>query len=367
VAETRKYQLQNDAANRLIAQLVEVAGVPPERRGYIQQMLTTVLKLHEDGAQSGDLKITSTALKELRYAYKVFAPYRAVRKVTVFGSARTAGGEEPALVARDFGRRMVQERWMVVTGAGAGIMGAAQEGAGGEQSFGLNIRLPFEQEANPWIASDPKLITFKYFFTRKLFLVKEASAVVLFPGGFGTMDECFELLTLMQTGKSVIVPVVLVETGPKPYWRIWDRFVQGALVDRKLIEPGDTGFYRIVDGAEAAVHEVTSFYRVFHSSRIVGDHLVFRLTRMLTDDEVRVIAQRFEDILKGPLDQAPGPVPQELNELPELPRLIIPFSRSSYSRLRRLIDDLNEIGGPERAPNPPDVQRAPAEPGLSST
>ena len=341
MAESRRYQLQNEAANRLIAELVAAAEVPPKHRGYVQQMLTTVLKLHEDGALPGDLKITTTALKELRYAYKVFAPYRNVRKVTVFGSARTAGSEDAALTARDFGRRMVQEGWMVVTGAGAGIMGAAQEGAGGEQSFGLNIRLPFEQEANPWIASDPKLITFKYFFTRKLFLVKEASAVALFPGGFGTMDECFELLTLMQTGKSEIVPVVLLETGPKPYWRIWDRFVQGTLVDRRLIEAGDTGFYRIVDGFDEAVAEITGFYRIFHSSRIVGDNLVFRLKRRLTDNEVGDIERQFEDILKGPLDQAPGPVPQELNELPELARLIIPFNRSSYSRLRRLIDSVN--------------------------
>jgi uncharacterized protein (TIGR00730 family) len=351
VPESRRYQLQNDAANRLIAELVDVAGVPPDRRGFVQQLLTTVLKLHEDGAGPGDLKITNAALKELRYAYKVFAPYRAVRKVTVFGSARTAGG---------FGQRMVQEGWMVVTGAGAGIMGAAQEGAGGEQSFGLNIRLPFEQEANPWIASDPKLITFKYFFTRKLFLVKEASAVALFPGGFGTMDECFELLTLMQTGKSEIVPVVLVEAGSKPYWRIWDRFVQGTLVERRLIDGGDTAFYRVVDDAEAAVGEITGFYRVFHSSRIVGDNLVFRLKRTQSDEQIRGIQQTFEDILKGPLDQAPGPVPQELNEYPELPRLIIPFNRSSYSRLRRLIDHINEHGGPEMAPKPPDVRHAPA-------
>jgi hypothetical protein len=345
VAVSRRYQLQNEAANRLIAELVEVAGVPAERRGYVQHLLTTVLKLHEDGARPGDLKVTNAALKELRYAYKVFAPYRAVRKVTVFGSARTAMSEAAAITARDFGERMVQEGWMVVTGAGAGIMGAAQEGAGGEQSFGLNIRLPFEQEANPWIAADPKLITFKYFFTRKLFLVKEASAVVLFPGGFGTMDECFELLTLMQTGKSAIVPVVLVETGPKPYWRIWDRFVQGVLVDRRLIDAGDTAFYRIVDGVEEAVRQITGFYRIFHSSRIVGDDLVLRLVRTLTDDEMRQTQRQFEDVLKGPLDQSPGPVPQELNECPELPRLIIPFNRSSYSRLRRLIDHVNDLGG----------------------
>jgi uncharacterized protein (TIGR00730 family) len=366
VAVSRRYQLQNEAANRLIAELVDVAGVTPERRGYIQHLLITVLKLHEDGALPGDLKVTNAALKELRYAYKVFAPYRAVPKVTVFGSARTAISEAAAVTARDFGQRMVQEGWMVVTGAGAGIMGAAQEGAGGEQSFGLNIRLPFEQEANPWIASDPKLITFKYFFTRKLFLVKEANAVVLFPGGFGTMDECFELLTLMQTGKSAIVPVVLVETGPKPYWRIWDRFVQGTLVDRRLIEGGDTAFYRIVDSAEEAVRQITDFYRIFQSSRIVGDNLVFRLTRALTDEEMREIQRLFEDILKGPLDQSPGPVPQELSECPELPRLIIPFNRSTYSRLRRLIDHINELGGPEMAPKPPGVRGTPPEPGPSS-
>jgi uncharacterized protein (TIGR00730 family) len=359
VAESRRYQLQNEAANRLIAELVDVAGVTPERRGYIQHLLTTVLKLHEDGAQPGDLKITNAALKELRYAYKVFAPYRGVRKVTVFGSARTAISEAAAVTARDFGQRMVQEGWMVVTGAGAGIMGAAQEGAGGEQSFGLNIRLPFEQEANPWIASDPKLITFKYFFTRKLFLVKEASAVVLFPGGFGTMDECFELLTLMQTGKSAIVPVVLVETGPKPYWRIWDRFVQGTLVDRRLIDGGDTAFYRIVDSAEEAVRQITGFYRIFQSSRIVGDNLVFRLTRALSEAEMNELQRQFEDSLKGRLDQSPGPVPQELNEHPELPRLIIPFNRSAYSRLRRLIDHINQLGGPEMAPERPTLSARP--------
>jgi len=343
VPEQRRYQLQNEAANRLITELLDVSGVTADRRGYLQHLLTTVLKLHEDGAAPGDLRVTNTALKELRYAYKVFAPYRAVRKVTVFGSARTPPTDDAAGAAREFGRRMVQEGWMVITGAGAGIMGAAQEGAGGEQSFGLNIRLPFEQDANPWIASDPKLITFKYFFTRKLFLVKEASAVVLFPGGFGTMDEGFELMTLMQTGKSTIVPVVLCESGSKPYWRIWDRFVQGTLVERRLIDREDTAFYRIVDSAEDAVREVTDFYRVFHSYRIVGDDLVFRLTRPLTDDNVQDIQQRFEDLLKGPLDQSPGPLPQEQSELPALPRLIVPFNRSSYARLRRLIDYINTL------------------------
>ena len=185
MAESRRYQLQNERANRLIAELIDTAEVPADRRGYVQQLLTTVLKLHEDGAGAGDLKITTTALKELRYAYKVFGPYSGTRKVTVFGSARSTSSEAATENARLFGKRMTDEGWMVVTGAGAGIMGAAQEGAGGEKSFGLNIRLPFEQEANPWIASDPKLVSFKYFFTRKLFLVKEASAVALFPAATG--------------------------------------------------------------------------------------------------------------------------------------------------------------------------------------
>jgi uncharacterized protein (TIGR00730 family) len=343
VPEPRRYQLQNDRANRFIAELLDDAEVPADRRGYLQQLLTTVLKLHEDGAGTGDLKITNTALKELRYAYKVFAPYSGTRKVTVFGSARATSSDEATENARLFGRRMTDEGWMVVTGAGAGIMGAAQEGAGGERSFGLNIRLPFEQEANPWIAADPKLITFKYFFTRKLFLVKEASAVALFPGGYGTMDETFELLTLMQTGKSPLVPVVLVEAGPKPYWRIWHRWIAGTLVERGLIDPEDTSLFRIVDTLNEAVAEITGFYRVYHSSRIVDDDLVFRLLRPLAPTALAELQDKFADMLKGPVGTAPGPVPQEANEFPDLPRLILPFDHRSFGRLRQLIDFVNQL------------------------
>ena len=343
MAEPRRYQLQNDTANRLIAETLDAEDVPVERRGYYQQLLTTALKLHEDGAGTGDLKITNTALKELRYAYKVFAPYASVRKVTVFGSARATSSEEATDSARLFGRRMTEAGWMVVTGAGAGIMGAAQEGAAGEKSFGLNIRLPFEQEANPWIASDPKLITFKYFFTRKLFLVKEASGVALFPGGFGTMDETFELLTLMQTGKSALVPVVLVEAGPKPYWRIWNRWIAGTLVERGLIDAEDTSLFRIVDTPEEAVGEMTGFYRVYHSARIVGDDLVLRLNRPLPAAQLAQVQDKFADILKGAARLEPGPVPRELNEFPELSRLILPFDHRSFGRLRQLIDLINQF------------------------
>jgi uncharacterized protein (TIGR00730 family) len=341
VPEVRRYQVKSETANRLIVELLEAAAVRPGQRSFYQQLLTTVLKLNDDGALPGDLKITNTALKELRYGYKVFAPYRHVRKVTVFGSARTPPTEPAAAGARLFGRRMVDEGWMVITGAGHGIMGAAQEGAGGERSFGLNIRLPFEQEANPWIASDPKLVTFKYFFTRKLFLVKDASALALFPGGFGTMDEAFEVLTLMQTGKATLIPMVMLEVGSTPYWRRWEEWVREGPVASRLIDPRDTALYRIVDTVEDAVREVTGFYRVFHSARIVGQDLVFRLQQPLAAADVEEIQDRFQDILKGPVEQAPGPVAQELDEFPDLPRLILPFNRASYARLRQLIDFVN--------------------------
>jgi uncharacterized protein (TIGR00730 family) len=342
VGEPRRYQLQSDAANRLIEELLTALSIPARFRGYFAQMVTTVLKLHEDGAHAGDLKIANAALKELRYAFKVFAPYSTVPKITVFGSARTPADEPASRAAREFGRRMVQQGWMVVTGAGAGIMGAAQEGAGGERSFGLNIRLPFEQEANPWIASDPKLITFKYFFTRKLFLVKEASAVAFFPGGFGTCDEAFETLTLIQTGKSPIVPIVLLEVGSGPYWRPWDAFVGDIMGAQRLIDPDDTALYRLVGSVEEAVAEVQAFYRVYHSARVVGDNIVLRIRQPLSDTRMADLQSRFEDILKGPADQASGPLPQETGEFPDLPRLILPFNRSSYGRLRRLIDFLNQ-------------------------
>src|SRR5438552_7602359 len=304
-------------------------------------MLTTVLKLYEDGAPAGDLKVTNTALKELRYAYKVFAPYRDVRKVTVFGSARTAPTQSAAMAALMFGRRMVEGGWMVVTGAGAGIMGAAQEGAGGERSFGLNIRLPFEQEANPWIASDPKLISFKYFFTRKLFLVREAHAMTFLPGGFGTADEAFEALTLIQTGKSPVLPLVMLDEPGGTYWKTFDTFVRREMVGRGLVGASDPDLYRITDDVEAAAAEIESFYRNYHSQRYVRDSLVLRMRRPLPAETLAELNARFTDIMTGPAVQAPGPVAGEGEELPELPRLVLPFNRSGFSRLRSLIDVVN--------------------------
>jgi uncharacterized protein (TIGR00730 family) len=341
VSPDRHYHLQSEDANRRIDALLEQLRVPESTWPLYADLLTTALKMYEDGAGVADLRIANAAFKEIRYGFKVFAPWRNVPKITIFGSARTPRAHPISEQSYAFSKRITGAGWMVITGAGGGVMSSAQEGAGGERSFGLNIRLPFEQEANPWIASDPKLITFKYFFTRKLFLVKEASGMAVFPGGFGTMDEVFEVLTLMQTGKASIIPIVLVETDQTPYWRRWDAFIRSTLAEQRLIDGEDPSFYRVVDTVEDAVRELTRFYRVFHSSRIVGDHFIFRLNHALTDRDLAELQQRFEDILKGPVDQAPGPVPQEQNEYPSKPRLIVPFNRTSYARLRQLIDFVN--------------------------
>jgi hypothetical protein len=337
----RRYQLQSEEANRHIDALLDGMQVPSERRLIYGQLLTTVLKMFEDGADLGDLKIANSTLKELRYAFKVFSPYHDVPKVTIFGSARTLPDSPISQQARTFARRMVDQGWMVVTGAGGGVMGAAQEGAGRETSFGLNIRLPFEQEVNPWIAEDPKLINFKYFFTRKLFLLKEASAACLCPGGFGTADETFELLTLMQTGKTPLIPVVLLDVPSGDYWRQWARFIRDQMLGRGLISPEDPCLFRITDNVEHAIDELVGFYRVFHSSRFVDDTLVFRLRRPVASDVLPVLQSAYADILRGPLEQQQGPLLGEGEEWPMLWRLIIPFKRSRYGRLRQFLDAIN--------------------------
>jgi uncharacterized protein (TIGR00730 family) len=344
MANERKYQLQAEEANRQLDALLEGLQVPRETWPYYSQMLTTVLKMFEDGADVGDLKIANSALKELRYAFKVFAPYRDVPKVTVFGSARTPENHPVSIQAREFGRRMVEAGWMVVTGAGSGVMGGAQAGAGREKSFGLNIRLPFEQEANPWIADDPKLITFKYFFTRKLFLLKESAAVCYLPGGFGTCDEAFEVLTLIQTGKTRLVPVILLDVQGGSYWKTWEGFVRGEMVRQELISAEDVHLYSVTETVEDAAREILDFYRVFHSQRVVGDQLVLRVRRPLSEQTLAQLQREFDDILKGPVEQGSGPLPAEADEYPNLPRLVLPFNRTSYGRLRQLINSLNKSG-----------------------
>ncbi len=342
VSADRRYQLQSDEANRRIDALLEQLRVPEATWRLYGDMLTTALKMFEDGAGVANLKIASAALKELRYGFKVFAPYRSVRKVTVFGSARTAAEHPVSKQAYEFGKRMADAGWMVVTGAGSGVMGAAQHGAGGERSFGLNIRLPQEQEANPWIADDPKLIRFNYFFTRKLFLVREAHAMAFFPGGFGTCDEAFEALTLIQTGKAALLPLVLVDAPGGTYWKRLIDFMQGEMLGQGMISEEDVRLFHVTDDVEVAAAEVEGFYRVFHSQRYLGDKLLLRLERRIADDAVAEINQRFADILLRPAEQASGPLSAEGDEYPNLPRLVVPYNRSSVYRLRQLLDFVNQ-------------------------
>lgn len=315
----------------------------PRKRDLIAGLLMTGLKIGRDGTGIGDLKLFHRALREMRYANKVFLPYRHVRKVSVFGSARTKPGTSAYLAAERFSERMVQEGYMVITGAGDGIMGAAQHGAGREKSFGLNIKLPFEQKSNETIVGDEKLMTFNYFFTRKLSFVKEADAFAMFPGGFGTMDEMFEGLTLIQTGKANILPVVLVDEPGGTYWQTFLAFLRDHLLSHALISPNDLSLLRATDDVEEAVREIANFYRIFHSYRLVKDKVVFRVKRKLTPGAVEKLNHEFSDLLvEGRFEQTVA-LSEETNEegIFHLPRLVAHLRRGDYGRWRQLIDRIN--------------------------
>ena len=307
------------------------------------------------------MKILSRTLRELRYAFKVFRPYRSKRKVTMFGSARTAAGHPYYQQAVEFGRAMANLGWLVVTGASSGIMEAGHVGAGRENSMGINIMLPFEQGSNPIIAGDPKLVHMKYFFTRKLMFVKECDALCLFPGGFGTLDEATEVLTLLQTGKGDLVPVVFLDSPGGDFWDLFQRFVNDRLVARGMISPEDLSLYLITDSLEAAVSEIVGFYRVYHSMRYVRDELVFRLTQTLSDELVDEINQNFADILVDGKFMLATALPEERDEpaLVALPRLVFHFDRRNLGRLRQLVDFINKRAEIPKSPVPAANDHAP--------
>lgn len=310
----------------------------------IQEMIVTALKMGKDNLTIADLKLVNRSLKELRQAAKVFAPYSSQRKIVVFGSARTDRDDPAAIAAFNFAAQMSKHGFMTITGGGDGIMGAAQRGAGRKNSFGLNIRLPFEQRPNEVIEGDPKLINFNYFFTRKLNFVKETHAVALFPGGFGTMDEGFEVLTLMQTGKARILPVVFVDEPGGSYWNTWVHFLREHLLGAGLISEEDFNFFKITDSVDAAVQEILKFYKNFHSYRWVGKSCVIRMLRPLTPEALNDLNEEFDDILlKGAFEQGEA-LPEETNEpaIANLPRLIFNPRIGNFGRLRQLIDAINE-------------------------
>jgi uncharacterized protein (TIGR00730 family) len=313
---------------------------------FIEDMIVTALKMGRDRMGTADLKLISRSLKEMRYAAKVFSQYRQVRKVCVFGSARVPPSEGQYAVAEEFARAMVAQNYMVVTGGGDGIMGAAQLGAGREHSFGLNIRLPFEQHANLTIEGDKKLINFTYFFTRKLNFVKESHAMALFPGGFGTMDETFELLTLMQTGKARIMPVVLLDKPDGSYWETWLKFLTEHLYKFGYIGEEDFSLFKRVRNVDEAVQEIVHFYSVYNSARWVGEQLSIRLNKRLSESAVAALNDEFRSLVRlGEIVQATA-LRQEKNEpeIWELPRLILTPHRRSFGRFRQLIDSINALG-----------------------
>jgi uncharacterized protein (TIGR00730 family) len=370
----RRYELRNDELNAKIEELIGLASrvyeSGDERADLVRQLLVTGVGLLGDDCGAGDLKLLNATLKELRHAFRVFAPWAHVRKVAVFGSARTSPQHTDWEQARRFAERIVAAGWMVITGAGDGIMGAAQGGAGREASFGVNIRLPFEQQANAVIAGDPKLINFRYFFSRKLAFVKNSHAIALFPGGFGTHDEGFEALTLIQTGKSEMLPVVFVDSPGGSYWRDWEGHVHSHLLGRGLIAEEDLALFKVTDDVEAAVAEVVGFYRNYHSSRYVKDALVLRMREAPDDAELAALNDEFADILTEGAIAVSGPLPEERGEAEAFPRVLLRFDRKKMGRLRQLIDRLNVLAPPEvpaddaaphevvAAPLPPEAERA---------
>ena len=306
-------------------------------------------KLLEDGSTRGDLKILSRTLRELRYAFKVFAPYRHRRKVTIFGSARTKPDAPAYQQAVKLGRALAAQDWMVITGAGDGIMGGGHEGAGRAHSMGLNIMLPFEQSANAVINGDQKLVHMKYFFTRKLMFVKECDAVVCLPGGFGTIDEALEVLTLLQTGKHDMVPVVFLDAPGGTYWKALHAFINEQLLQGGMISEEDLNLYKVTDSCEEAVAEVLNFYRRYHSMRYAREELVLRLNKALSDEQLADVNAQFSSIVtKGQYRQTKAlRAERDEPELDDKPRLVFQFNRRNLGRLRQLIDHLNSSMPPE--------------------
>jgi uncharacterized protein (TIGR00730 family) len=313
-----------------------------ENQDLFAEMLVTVCRLARDEAGRGDVKLLNKALAELRYALKVFAPYATTRKISIFGSSRTPEDHPDYQQAVRFARRIRESGWMVITGAGDGIMKAGHGGAGPEASFGVAIRLPFEQRTNTIIADDAKLVSFRYFFTRKLMFMKEASAVALFPGGFGTQDEGFEALTLIQTGKAPLIPIVMLEQPGGTYWPQWRAYVAAELLRNGMIDAEDMYLFRFTDDVDVAVREVMQFYRVYHSMRYVGEDLVLRLQRPLSDATLRRLNDEFGRILAAGAIEQCGILPEENGEHPDLPRLRLRFDRRSIGLLRRCIDVINQ-------------------------
>jgi uncharacterized protein (TIGR00730 family) len=333
----------NGPVDEAIDQLIEIVGNihHPE---IVREMILASLKAGQEGDEKADLKLMNSTLKEMRFTSKVFGPYYNVRKVTVFGSARTLPEESVYEMARLFGRKLAEAGYMVITGGGSGIMQAVNEGAGPDYSFGINIRLPFDQKPNPVLEGNPRLIVYKYFFNRKVAFLKEANAIALFPGGFGTLDEAMETLTLLQTGKRDLLPLVLIDEPGGTYWSRWLKFFEEELLRQNYINTSDFYLFERVDSVDEAIERISHFYRRYHSMRYVEKQLVMRLTSDINLQSVHELKEQFSDILTpGGNIYLSDPLPAEADEpeISDLPRLVVDFDRKNFGRLRHLIDAIN--------------------------
>jgi uncharacterized protein (TIGR00730 family) len=337
-----RYRTGDDALDAEIAALVERASDPGDA-DLIFELVTSSLRLAHDRADRGDLKIANAALKEMRHAFNVFAPYRAARKVAIFGSARTQPEDPLYVQARELAAAMAELDWMVVTGAGPGIMEAGIEGAGADNAFGVSIELPFETTTSQFIADDPKLINFRYFFTRKLEFIKESDAFVLLPGGYGTLDEAFELLTLLQTGKAQPAPVIMLDVPGGTYWEHWGAFVARELEVPRYVSHEDRHLFCVTDNIQTVVDEILGFYANYHSQRFVKGRLVIRLRREPSSDELAVLTRDFADIItRGEIEAITATAEERADDdHVDLPRVAFRFDRHGWARLRTLIDRLN--------------------------
>jgi uncharacterized protein (TIGR00730 family) len=338
----RPYKTGDEAIDASIGELVQAIELDNDS-DLLREMVTAVVRMVRNDADRGDLKLVNAALKEFAYSFKIFKEYQDRRKVAIFGSSRSLPHDPNYECARDIASAMVTEGWMVITGAGPGIMAAGHEGAGAEHSFGAAIRLPMEADPNEFIEGDPKLINFKYFFTRKVTFLKESDAFVLLPGGFGTLDEAFELLTLMQTGKSDVKPVVLLEAEDNHYWQDWLGFVREHMIGRGLISSDDLFMLKATKDVGEAVEHIARFYSNYQSQRYVKGKLVLRVSRMPPERDLEKLNESFADILRsGGLRQVEAS-PQEVEDEDALDskRLAVDFDRTNFGRLRQLIDELN--------------------------
>ena len=308
----------------------------------ITQQIQTSLKLLSEGHNIGQLKLITRALKELRYAYRIFNDYPGSYRISIFGSARTPEDHIDYLTAQQFSKEVAQRGWMCITGAANGIMKAGLAGLTPESSFGLSIRLPFEVPTNQYIEGDPKLIYFRYFFTRKLMFMSHSDAVAVFPGGFGTLDELFEMLTLMQTGKTNIIPVVLIEGAGGYYWDHWEKYVKTNLLQSGWISSDDIHLFHIASSVEDAVEHIQRFYKRYHSSRYVKDDLVIRIKSTITNEQLAILNKKFASLVKSGSMYISAALPQESN-FKELPRIVFQHTRKDFGLLRALIDQINEF------------------------